>query len=95
MTIIWAPAARTDLRNLLLYIAKDNVDAALRMQDRIEGAVAKLDDMPERTRLGRLANTRELVISGTPYLVILRVTGEQVEVARVMHGAQKWPPEED
>jgi toxin ParE1/3/4 len=44
-------------------------------------------------REGRLRDSRELVVAGTPYVVMYRVNETQVEVMRVLHGAQYWPPE--
>jgi plasmid stabilization system protein ParE len=38
-----------------------------------------------------VANTRELVIPGLPYLAVYRLKGDVIEVSRVLHGAQKWP----
>jgi plasmid stabilization system protein ParE len=37
-------------------------------------------------------DTRELVISGTPYIVAYTVLDRQkVEILAVFHGKQKWP----
>ena len=47
--------------------------------------------LPGRGRPGRKPNTRELVISGLPFVIIYRVHGEAVEITRILHGAQKWP----
>ncbi len=44
-------------------------------------------------RAGRVPGTRELVISGTPYIVPYRVRGGAVEVLRVFHAARRWPTE--
>jgi len=38
-----------------------------------------------------MRHTRELVISGTPYRLIYRITPEQIEDLRVMHGSRYWP----
>jgi toxin ParE1/3/4 len=35
--------------------------------------------------------TRELVVSGTPYIVVYRVMGKVITVLRVLHGARQWP----
>jgi toxin ParE1/3/4 len=35
--------------------------------------------------------TRELVVSGTPYIVPYTVRGDVVEIHAVLHGARKWP----
>ncbi len=44
-------------------------------------------------RLGRIDGTRELVISGTPYIAAYRIVGETVRILRILHGAQLWPDE--
>lgn len=52
--------------------------------------------MPYRGRLGRVGNTRELVITRLPYIAIYRVihTGsnaDRIEILNIVHGAQRWP----
>ena len=94
MRVIWADSADQDLDSIVYYIAQDSVNSALRIQDRIEGAVGGLRSMPGRTRAGQLSNTRELVVKGTPYIVVIEIDGEVVNVLRVLHGAQQWPPRE-
>ena len=42
-------------------------------------------------RPGRVADTRELIISGTPYIVPYRIKGEFVQIITVLHSAQRWP----
>jgi len=42
-------------------------------------------------RPGRIEGTRELVVSGTPYIAAYRIVGDTVRVLRVLHGAQQWP----
>jgi len=41
-------------------------------------------------RLGRVKGTRELVVSGTPYVICYRVEPDAVVILRLLHGAQKW-----
>jgi len=40
---------------------------------------------------GRVAGTRELVVVGTPYIVVYRIEPAAVVILRVLHGAQRWP----
>lgn len=54
-------------------------------------AVRRLHDFPESGRPGRVAGTRELVITETPYVAAYHVSGETVRILRVLHGAQQWP----
>ena len=50
-------------------------------------------DNPALGHPGRLPGTRELVVSGTPYIVPYRVSGrpERVEILRVFHAARRLP----
>lgn len=47
--------------------------------------------MPNRGRIGREDGTRELVISGLPYIAVYRIKGEAIEVLHIYHGAQDRP----
>ena len=92
--MVWADSTDQDLDAIVYYFAQDSVQSGLRIQGRIEGEVGRLGAMPGRTPVGRLSNTRELVVTGTPYLVVIEIDGEVVNVLRVLHGAQQWPPRE-
>lgn len=58
---------------------------------RIIEVVERLVEHPHLGRLGRIPDTRELVISGTPYTVPYRVREDVLEVLRILHGAMRWP----
>lgn len=92
MNLIWTDAASDDVDDIQLYIAQDNVSAALRMGDAIERAGRRLLDHPRLGRLGSLPSTRELVVPRTRYFLVYRVTDGVVEVLRVMGGGRAWPP---
>ncbi|HEX5415337.1 MAG TPA: type II toxin-antitoxin system RelE/ParE family toxin [Chloroflexota bacterium] len=87
MRIVWAAPARRDLRGQVLYVAERNPDAAKRLQAAMRHAVEGLADFPNRGRPGRYEGTRELVITGYPYIVVYRVREESVRILRVLHGA--------
>ncbi len=70
-------------------IAADNPAAP--MVERIRAAVERLAASPAIGRPGRVADTRELIISGTPYIVPYRVKGNAVQIITVLHSAQRWP----
>ncbi len=94
MKVKWSPLALAHLDGIVRYIAQDNVAAALKLQKTISRQVAHLASHPNRGRPGRVEGTRELVIPRTPYLVIYRVRKAEVTFARVLHGAQRWPPKQ-
>ena len=91
MKIEWHPLARLDLVEIITYIADENPSAAYRIQNDIESQVSLLAQMPEMGRKGRLRGTRELVITGTPYVAAYRIGTSTVLILRVLHGARRWP----
>jgi addiction module RelE/StbE family toxin len=91
MRVIWAGPALDDVEEAHRYIARDNPEAADRLIDRIFRSAARLKDLPEIGRRGRRSGTRELVVTGTPYLIMYEIGDDRVEVLRVMHGARRWP----
>jgi toxin ParE1/3/4 len=91
--IVWLPKARENRTAAIDYIAQENPRAALNQLDEIETQVDLLSTHPEMGRQGRKRGTRELVITRTPFIVVYRVRPgvQQVEILRLLHGAQKWP----
>lgn len=83
--------ALKNLQDEAEYIAQDDPQAAARMVALIGDTVALLADHPGPGRIGRVPGTRELVVTGTPYLVPYRVRGERVDILRVFHGRRRWP----
>ena len=92
MEIRWSPAAAQDLLRIVEYIAQENPSAAKRIAEAIYGGAGSLRSYPLRGRLGRVEGTRELPLSPLPFVVVYRVTHDAVEIANVVHGAQRWPP---
>jgi len=80
-----------DLDHAGAWIAQDNSPAAALMAGRVIEAVEYLIEHPGLGRPGRLQGTRELVVSGTPFVVIYRVRLDVVQVLRLLHHARKWP----
>lgn len=92
MRLEWLPGAARDLTAQLEWIAERDPWAAIDVGDAVHGAVGRLADHPAIGRPGRLATTRELVVVGTPYVVVYRIEPAAVLVLRILHGAQRWPP---
>ena len=91
MRLEWSPLALSDLDEIFDYIEADNPKAAATVDIRIEDMVDKLIDFPHIGRLGRIDGTRELVITGTPFIAAYIVEEDVVRVLRVLHGARMWP----
>ena len=88
MKVTWAPEAKRQLSDIWHYIALDNPKAADRIVTRLVTAVEKLSYFPHLGRPGR-EGSRELVISGIPFIVVYRVQGDEVRIGTVLHGAQR------
>lgn len=74
------------------YIPEHDRTAAKRAVQRILYCVeTMLPESPEIGRPGRVSGTRELVITGTPFIVPYRVQGHTIQVLRVYHGAPRRP----
>jgi len=92
MTVRWTAIARRNFNEQIDYIAERNLTAAERLRRDVLRHTAMLADTPEMGRPGRQANSRELPIIGTPYVVVYRTRRLYVEIFRLLHGAQEWPP---
>jgi len=91
MRIRWTEDAAGDLQRICDFIANDRPESARRVAETIVHSVGALDTFPERGRRGRVEGTRELVLPSLPFVVIYEVL-EEVQVLRILHGAQQWPP---
>ena len=91
MKLRWTPLAASHLESVYQDLAQDNSAAAETMVERILSAVDVLEQHPQMGRTGRVPRTRELVVTGTAYVVAYRVRRDQVEILAVLHGARRWP----
>jgi toxin ParE1/3/4 len=93
--LIWAPAARLDLKDLVAYIAEDNPTAARKFMRSLFQVVERLSQFP---RSGRIVpefkdpNLREVI--RRPCRIVYRIKSEEevIEIVRVWHGARGAPP---
>jgi len=90
--IVWSPLARARLREIRAYIALDNPEAAERLATRLVAMVETLKIHLYLGRAGAEAGIRELVIGGTPYIVLYRARGKRVTILTIQHGAQRKEP---
>lgn len=91
MRIIWTSPTLADVEEIQDFIAGESPAAANRLVERLlDRTEALLSRNPMIGRVGRVPSTRELVISGTTYIVAYRIT-DRVEILAVVHGAREWP----
>ncbi len=91
LVLVWLRRASADRDAQLDYVGQRNPSAAIKQGDRIAHQVEALTRNPAMGKHGRQQGTRELVISGTRFIVVYRVRGERIEVLRLLHSSQQWP----
>jgi toxin ParE1/3/4 len=90
LPILWRASAREDLIQLISYIAENNPAAARSMLTRLEAAILPAAEHPYLYRAGRVPGTRE-VVAHPNYVLVYRVTADQIEVVNVLHARQEYP----
>jgi len=86
--------ALDDLEEIILYIAQDDPDAALRMHDEIISKSIDLATFPKRGRLvpdKKMADMGYRMLMVKPYIIFYRIFDRSVFVYRVLHGARNYP----
>jgi len=94
MQVRWTAPSAQDLREIARYIQKDNPSAARAVAKALFDAANGLDVFPSRGREGRIAGTRELIISALPYIVVYQVAAMAIHILHIYHGARNWHGEQ-
>ena len=92
--LIWSPAARDDLHDIVTFIAHDNPNRAMSFGYELISETDRLQDFPESGRVVpeyRNDGIREIVFR--PYRNVYRVnhTKQLCEIARIWHSARGIP----
>ena len=91
MKLSWRPAAEADRIGIFEYIYLDNRQAAVDLDQSFDRYTDRLIEFPASGRPGRVPDTRELVLPGTPYILVYRILETEIVILRLLHGAQLWP----
>jgi toxin ParE1/3/4 len=91
MALVWSARAKRDVREIGTYIAQNNRAAAVAMVKRIVATAENLNEYPLMGQVGRVDDTRELIISSAPYIVVYRTTTRGIRIIAVMHTSREWP----
>jgi toxin ParE1/3/4 len=86
----WLRSGRESLRRHIAFITADNPAAAARVRRQIKTTVLRLCEFPQSGRIGHVPATREMVVTGLPYVVVYRVPLDSIEILRVFHTSMNW-----
>ena len=90
MRVRWTTDAADDLERICDYVARERPEAARRLALDVLRVIEGLRAFPNRGRPGRVQGTRELVLA-RPFLAVYEVGEQEVQILRILHGAQQWP----
>jgi toxin ParE1/3/4 len=96
----WTEPANADFFGIVEWLKAKNPAAAARVGRRILDDAEQLANSPYLGKPGRSPDTRELVATSFPYLIVYTVEHDlpvaerpqAVVILRVLHGAMRWPP---
>uniref|UniRef100_UPI00405682F6 type II toxin-antitoxin system RelE/ParE family toxin n=1 Tax=Candidatus Electrothrix sp. TaxID=2170559 RepID=UPI00405682F6 len=91
MRIRWTNKALDNFNQAVEYIAANNPAAARKVAQSIQESIELLEDQPGIGRPGRVAGTRELVLTGLPYIVPYLEKNDTIVILRILHTSMKWP----
>jgi toxin ParE1/3/4 len=90
--IVWTGQATRQLDQARDYVAISNsAKVAARTAMHIITSVQQLVTFPMSGKPGRVAGTRELVISNSPFIAAYGIEKERIVILAIYHGAQQWP----
>ena len=92
--LIWSPAARDDLHDIVVFIARDNSNRAMSFGYELISEMNRLQEFPELGRIVpeyRDSKLREIIFR--PYRIVYRIDHDAslCEIARVWHSARGIP----
>lgn len=88
-TVVWSSHARSQYLSALAFLVARNETAAARLQARVEATTAGLAKRPAG-RPGYAEGTLEKIVSGTSYVLVFELAGEDLRILRLFHMAQDW-----
>jgi len=91
LKVRWTIPAANQLEDIFDFISEQNPAAAERSVRRIHEATLRTARMPRAVRIGRVSGTREVAVSGTPFLIAYGIVKGSIHVMAILHGAQEWP----
>jgi toxin ParE1/3/4 len=86
--------ALNDLEEIVLFIAQNSRQSALRMHDKI---IEKANDLEVFPKRGRLVPDKKMSEAGfrmlgiKPYIAFYRIINRNVFIYRALHGASNYP----
>jgi toxin ParE1/3/4 len=90
--LVWSHRAQNGLLDLQEF-ARQKPSLGNRVADSLDSVSQQISSFPQSGRPGRIEGTREVVLTGTPFLLTYEVEPECMAILAIIHGAHHWPAE--
>ena len=91
MKLKYTGRSKVDLRNITAWIADENPTRAKSFVSELRAACRSVLSFPESSQILEVSRKQTVrrKVHGS-YLIFYRVTGQTVEILRILHGAQDY-----
>ncbi|MBC7768345.1 MAG: type II toxin-antitoxin system RelE/ParE family toxin [Phycisphaerales bacterium] len=91
LRVVWGRRAATDVDAIVEFIAQDSKPAAKRVALYIRRSARLLQSSPWLGRATQSDETRELILSRYPYVLVYEIGAGEVRILAVFHQSQNRP----
>jgi len=91
LQIVWRASARSDLAEIVRYVAHVNPSAARRLRHVLMESVLPLSEHPYLYRQSQTLPAVREIVAHPNYIVYYRVTATCIEVVSVVHTRREFP----
>jgi toxin ParE1/3/4 len=90
VNVVWTQRALHDLVDVDEF-ARRKPSLSNQIANALESACEQIVFFPCSGRVGRVEGTREVVPTGTPFILAYNVEVSEVTILAILHGARLWP----
>ena len=94
MKVRWTPRAEADLEEISDYLIAAAPRAWEQLPERLEHLTDFLLDFPLMGKPGIVPERRDFLLTGTPYVLVLRIKDDTVIIVSVRDGRMRLPSRE-
>jgi toxin ParE1/3/4 len=92
MRVRYTETALADISSAFNYLAREADESiATNVLKHVQNAIESLCDFPEQGRVGRVADTKELIIHKTSMIAAYRIVNKEVQILALIHSSRRWP----
>jgi addiction module RelE/StbE family toxin len=91
MQVNWTKSALNDLEIEANYLNKINPSIEDSFLECVESSIDLIKEYPELGRIGRVNQTRELILKKFQYILVYLVESSYIDIIRLLHTSRKWP----